>query len=91
MTTEDIPPDEAGQQRVIEEGAIAPDVKLPWAGDPRGLDRSEIDEAVFSIRSRHECRTGCEARSSALRQRGLPSERATGVLRSVRLVETDRL
>jgi hypothetical protein len=48
------------------------------------------DQAVFLIRSRHECKTKGEAPTSALRQRGLPSERAAGVLRSVKAVETDR-
>lgn len=155
MTTEDTPPDEAGQQRVIEGGATTPDVTLPWAGDPRAPDKTEIlettcllaagspegvplrqvldavfgddwssggadyllahrlpeqhpellekhtpygdltwlhptDQAVFLIRSRHECRTGGETPASALRQRGLPSERAAGVLRSVQAVGTDR-
>lgn len=154
MTRED-GPDEAGQQRVIEGGASTPPVPLPWAGDARGPEKTEIlettcllaagtpegvplrqvldavfgadwsnggadhllayrlpeqhpellekhvpygdltwlrptDEAVYLIRSRHECRTGGEAPTSALRQRGLPSERAAGVLKSVKAVESDR-
>jgi len=47
------------------------------------------DQAVYLIRSMHDSGTGSETPTSALRQRGLPSERAAGVLRSAKAMETD--
>lgn len=148
-------PNATGGADVKEVGASPPPAPTPWAGDPRGPDKTEIletacklagdtpegtplrkvldavfgddwsggdadyqiayrlpkqypellekhkpygdllwfrpsDEAVYLIRSRHACKTQGNTDTSTMRQRGLPRQRAAGVLRSVKRIKSDR-